>query len=203
MKLSIDNLDVQGPRDYTLVVDSTRAPRVLRRKRQPAELRLSLVAQDPNLVVPVEGARIIMGRLNGADVFTGYICSAPNYEYLGWNERGPVYRYNLVALSDEFLLDRKTLPDRHPFVARSAGDALRQLTQDLLPGVMDTSGIANLDSMWWYSCDRQKRWSEHAAEIAVRARASYLTLGNKVVFQPLGTTTYTLDEATIRFPRRA
>jgi hypothetical protein len=60
MKLIIDNLDGQGPRDYTLVVDSTRAPQVLRRKRQPAELRLSLIADDPAFVVPVNGARITM-----------------------------------------------------------------------------------------------------------------------------------------------
>jgi hypothetical protein len=199
MKLIIDNLDGQGPRDYTLVVDSTRAPQVLRRKRQPAELRLSLIADDPAFVVPVNGARITMGRVNGGDVFTGYLSSDPVFEYLGWNERGPVYRYNLTALSDEFLLDRKTLPDRHPFVARSAGDALRQLTQDLLPGVIDTSGIANLDNMWWYTCDRQKRWSEHAAEIAIRARASYHTLANKIFFQALGTTTHTLDEADSSF----
>jgi hypothetical protein len=199
MKLTIDNLDGRGPRDYTLAVDQTRAPRVLRRLRKPAELRLSLVASDPEFVVPVDGARITMGRLNGTDVFTGYLSSAPNFEYLGWNERGPVYRYNVIAQSDEVLLDKKTLPDRHPFVARSAGEALRQLTEDLLPGVMDTSGIANLDSMWWYSCNQEKRWSEHVSEIAVRARASYHTLGDKILFQALGTTTHVLSESDATF----
>lgn len=199
MKLTIDNLDGQGVRDYTFAIDQSRAPRVLRRLRKPAELRLSLIANDPGFVVPIDGARITMKRLNDTDVFTGYVSSAPKFEYLGWNERGPVYRYDVIAHSDEVLLDKKTLPDRHAFVARSAGEALRQLTEDLLPGVMDTSGVANLDSIWWYSCDRQKRWSEHASEIAIRARASYWTLGNKIFFQPLGATTHVLNESDASF----
>ena len=199
MKLTIDNLDGNGARDYTLAVDKTRAPRVLRRNRLASELRLSLIADDPDFVVPRDGARIMLGRLNGVDVFTGYLSAAPTFEYLGWNERGPVYRYNLVALSDESLLDRKTLPDRHPFIARSAGEALRQLTEDLLPGVMDTTGIADLDHVSWYSCDRQRRWSEHAAELATRARACYHVLGHKVFFNSLGTTTHTLSETDTSF----
>ena len=199
MKLTIDNLDGNGARDYTLAVDKTRAPRVLRRNRRASELRLSLIADDPDFVVPRDGARIMLGRLNGVDVFTGYLSAAPTFEYLGWNERGPVYRYNLVALSDESLLDRKTLPDRHPFIARSAGEALRQLTEDLLPGVMDTTGIADLDRVSWYSCDRQRRWSEHAAELATRARACYHVLGHKVFFNSLGTTTHTLSETDTSF----
>jgi hypothetical protein len=199
MKLMIDNLDGQGARDYTLAVDETRAPRVLRRHQQPSELRLSLIADDPGFVVPQDGARITMGRLNGFDVFTGYISAAPTFEYLGWNERGPVYRYNLVALSDESLLDRKVIPDRHSFVARGAGEALRQLTEDLLPGVMDTTAIASLDGISSYFCDQQKRWSEHAAEIATRARAAYRVMGNKVFFQALGTRTHILDESESSF----
>ena len=95
MKLTIDNLDGNGARDYTLAVDKTRAPRVLRRNRRASELRLSLIADDPDFVVPRDGARIMLGRLNGVDVFTGYLSAAPTFEYLGWNERGPVYRYNL------------------------------------------------------------------------------------------------------------
>jgi hypothetical protein len=78
------------------------------------------------IVVPGHGARVTLGRTNGQDVFTGYIKAEAEYEYLGWGERGPMYRYNFVAQSDELLLDEKRLSTRSPFVARSAGDALRQ-----------------------------------------------------------------------------
>jgi hypothetical protein len=203
MKLTIDNLDGFGPRDYTACIDQLHAPRVLRRLNKPAELRLSLLANGPDFIVPVNGARLILGRTNGTDVFTGYLASAPDFEYLGWSERGPCYRYNLVVASDELLLDRKTIPERHPFVARGAGDALRQLTEDLLPGAFNTSGVQSLDPIAWYSCDRRKRWSEHAGEIALQARASYRVLSGKLTFAPAGSTVHEIDESQNNFSQDA
>ena len=58
-----------------------------------------------------------------------------------------MYRYNVVAQSDEVLLDQKALPNRSPFVDRSAGNALRQLAQDLLPGWFDTSAVQDVDTL--------------------------------------------------------
>ena len=136
MKLTIDNLQGQGPEDYTAALDSTRLPKVKRTLNQPAVLQFSLVSNSPEFMVPVVGARVILGRLNGGDVFTGYITSAAQYEYMGWGQRGPVYRYNLVAESDEFLLDQKALPNRCPFVDRSAGNALRQTGAGSLTGAV-------------------------------------------------------------------
>ncbi len=203
MKLLIDNLDGGGPRDYTPAVDAAQAPRVLRRKNRPSELRFSLLADTPDFIVPANGARIILGRTNGTDVFTGYIAKNPDFEYLGWQERGPLYRYRVVAISDEFLLDRKTVPDRHPFVARSAGDALRQLTDDLLPGVFDTADVQDVEPLGWYVCERQKSWTEHAAEIGLRSRAAYRASGGKLTFAPIGQTVHVLDESDPSFSPEA
>ena len=195
MTLSIDNADGRGPRDYSAAIDMSHPPRVLRRLNKPAELRFSLLANSPDFIVPVAGARVRLGRLNGSDVFTGYLADAPAYEYLGWGENGAIFRYDISAIGDEFLLDRKTLPDRPPFVDRSAGDALRELADNLLPGAFDTSGVQGLDSLGWYSCDRHKRWSEHAAEIALRARAAYSVLNGRLTFTALGARSYSLDES--------
>jgi hypothetical protein len=199
MKLQIDNLEGQGPVDYTSAIDGSRSPQVVRKLNQPSELRLSLVADSPNFVVPVTGARVTLGLTNGQDVFTGYLMQSPVFEYLGWGERGPVYRYDLVAQSDEGLLDEKRLPDRCPFLERSAGDALRQLTQDLMPGVFDTSGVQDLDSLAWYASNPRKTWSQHAAEIAIQARASYRIVNGALIFAPLGATAYVLNETDIAF----
>jgi hypothetical protein len=199
MKLQIDNLDGFGPRDYTSSIDGSRSPQVIRKLNQPSEMRFSLLADSANFVVPVSGARVTLGMTNGQDVFTGYLMSSPVFEYLGWGERGPVYRYDLIAQSDEALLDEKTLPDRCPFLDRSAGNALRQLTEDLLPGAFDTSAAQDLDILAWYASNPRKKWSQEAAEIAVQSRASYRTMNGALIFAPLGANVYALNETDAGF----
>jgi hypothetical protein len=199
MKLQIDNLDGSGPRDYTADIDAARTPRVTRKLNQPSQLQFSLLSVGADFVVPGRGARVILGRINGQDVFTGYITADPEYEYLGWGERGAMYRYNVVALSDEFLLDEKHLSTRSPFVARSAGDALRQLTQDAIPGAFDVSAVQNLDTVPSYTPDPQKSWSQHAAAISVEACASYRVFNGAVILAPIGAVTYALNESDPNF----
>jgi hypothetical protein len=76
---------------------------------------LKWVVDASGFVIPVTGARVTLGKANGSDVFTGYVTAAPQYEYLGWGEQGPVYRYNVVAQSDEVLLDQKRAAEPIPF----------------------------------------------------------------------------------------
>jgi hypothetical protein len=199
MKLQIDNFDGHGPRDYTSAIDVSRSPKILRRLNKPDELQLSLLADTPDFIVPSNGARVTLGRANGGDVFTGYLTQAPAFEYLGWCERGPVYRYNLVAQGDEVLLDRKQIPNCPPFVDRSAGDALRQLTEDLLPGIFDTSAVQQVDTLAHYAPDPQKKWSEHAAKIALLARAAYRAINGALSFAPVGASAHALNEADTSF----
>ena len=199
MKLQIDNLDGNGLRDYTSAIDGSRSPQVVRRLNQPTELKFSLVTDKPDFVVPANGARVMLGKTNGHDVFTGYLTQAPVFEYLGWGQRGPVYRYNLVARSDESALDRKRLPNRSPFVDRGGGNALRQLAEDLLPGVFDTSAMQDVDTLLWYPADPQKKWSQHAAEIALQARGSYRATGGVLSFLPVGGVMHAITEGDPNF----
>jgi len=141
MKLLIDNLDGQGAQDYTAFVEAGKGLSVARKLNAPAELKVNLIGGEAHIVVPVVGARIMLIRSDGKDLFTGYVTTAPFYQYLGWANQGPEYRYEVVALSDVMILDQKAPPPHPPFVARSAGDALRQLTEDTLRGWIDLSGI--------------------------------------------------------------
>lgn len=199
MKLQIDNLDGAGLRDYTTSIDVSRTPHLMRKLNEPSELQFSLISIGPTFVVPVRGGRVILGRTNGQDVFTGYMTAAPEFEYLGWSERGATYRYKFVARSDEFLLDEKRLSTRSPFVARGAGDALRQLTQDAAPGVFDTSAVQNLDTLPYYVPDPQEPWSKHAARIATDARASYRVFSGAVILAPIGAAVYPLNQSDPTF----
>ncbi len=199
MKLTIDNLQGQGPQDYTAALDGTKPPKVERKLNQPAELQFSLLANTPGFVIPVTGARVTLGKANGSDVFTGYVTAAPQYEYLGWGEQGPVYRYNVVAQSDEVLLDQKALPNRSPFVDRSAGDALRQLAQNLLPGQFDTSAVQDVDTLAVYAVNPQKSFSFHAAEIALATRGSFRSMNGALILAPVGAAEHALNESDANF----
>jgi hypothetical protein len=199
MKLTIDNLQGLGPQDYTAALDGTKLPKVERKLNQPAELQFSLVANVPGFVVPVIGARVALGKTNGSDVFTGYVIATPQYEYLGWGEQGPVYRYNVAAQSDEVLLDQKALPNRSPFVDRSAGNALQQLAQDLLPGQFNTSAVQDVDTLAAYAVNPQKTFSFHAAEIALASRGSFRTMDGALILAPVGAAAYALDESDPNF----
>jgi hypothetical protein len=199
MRLQIDNLDGAGLRDYTSAIDAAHAPRIIRKLNEASELRFTLLQDDPSFVVPTRGARVLLGRTNGQDVFTGYIVASPEYEYLGWGIHGPMYRYNIVAQSDDALLDEKRLASRCPFVARSAGDALRQLTTEAIPNAFDFSAVQNLDSLPLYFPDPQQSWSQHAAAIATQARAAFRSVSGALILAPLGASAYSLDESDPNF----
>jgi hypothetical protein len=199
MKLQIDNFDGTGAHDYTSAIESTGLPRIIRRLNHGSQMHVTLVADSPSFLVPADGARVTLKRNDDQDIFTGYLIAAPTYEYLGWGQTGPVYRYQLKAASDEIILDRKRLPSRASFVARSAGDAIKELSRELLPGVFDTSSVEDLDALPSYTPTPQKKWSEHAAEIAALAGASYRAQSGALVFAPTGTASYPLNESDTAF----
>ncbi|MFB3915134.1 MAG: hypothetical protein ACE14M_00270 [Terriglobales bacterium] len=199
MQLTIDNLDAAGARDYTCNLDADTPPRLQRRLNRPAEMKVALVAGNTDFTVPVAGARVLLARRNGAKLFTGYIEADPELEYLGQGEPGPVYRYTILARSDESLLDRKTVPVRPPFIARTAGSILKELAGELLPGAFDVAGVQDVDTLPSYTSSPQKTWSEHAAEVALLGRASYRAHDGALLLSPVGANEYLLDEAAPEF----
>jgi hypothetical protein len=199
MKLLIDNLDGRGAQDYTAFVDSGKSPSVVRKLNSPAELKFDLVGGGQSLAVPAIGGRVTLTLSNGNDLFTGYIAQTPTYQYLGWADRGLVYRYEIVALSDVMLMDQKAPPPHPPFVNRNAGDAFRQLTAEALPGWFDVSGVEPGDAIPYYSVDPAKKWNASAAEIALAARCSYRDDNSRLSFAPLGANTYALAENAAAF----
>lgn len=195
MRLQIDNLDGAGLRDYTAAIDSAKLPAITRKLNQMAEMRAGLLATAADFVAPASGARVILSKANGQYLFTGYLAAAPQTSCAGWGERGAIYRYELLALSDEVLLERKQPPLIAPFVGRSAGSALRQLTADLLPGALDVSGVQDVDTVATYASDPQKTWTQQAAEIALSVRASYRAMNGALMFSAIGAQSWTLDES--------
>src|SRR5260370_1255077 len=199
MKLTIDNLDNVCPRDYTGAIDREVPPKLRRLLNSPPALQIQLRIHDPQLPVPVERARVRLTAIADAVIFTGYLTEQPGYEYLGWGANGPVYRLSLVATGDECLLNRKALQPRPTFVSRTAGDVLRQITSELLPGIFDATHVADLDLIGDYAAERKKTWSEHAGVLAVLGRASYRVEDGVVSFETIGRTTHQLNESAASF----
>lgn len=197
MKLLIDNLNGPGAQDYTACVDASKGITIVRKLNAPTRLSVALVpvaASPPLLLPPATGARVMLERSDGSYLFTGYVTTAPSSVYKGWAEQGARYEYELVALSDVMMLDLKPTPPHPPFVARTAGNALIQLTEDTLRGWFDETNVAPGDAVPYFSVDPDKKWAASAAEIAVAGRASFRDANGKLYFAQLAANTYALSE---------
>jgi hypothetical protein len=199
MQITIDNLDGFGPRDYTSALSSDAVPQIARRLNLPSEFSATLIADSPQFVVPCEGGRVVLARADGVKLFTGYLTQVPEFEYLGWGERGPVYRYALLAKSDEYILDRKMLSSRAPFANRTAGAIVKQLATDLLPGSFDVTAVQDAGTVTSLAVDTETSWSTHAAQAALRARSAYRAHDSKLTLAPVGAVTHAISESDANF----
>lgn len=199
MNLLIDNNDGRGPQDYTAWVDVEHLPKIARKLNRAATMTAALANCGAGFSAPVCGARIVLQCGSGLTLFTGYLATAPEQQYLGQGLQGPAWRYNLLALDDSCLLDRNALPVRTPFAWRTTGDALRTLVNDVLPGGLDLSGVQDVSLINQFPIVPQKTWTEHAQELTTMARAAYRAHDNRLDFQPVGQQSFTISDQDNKF----
>jgi hypothetical protein len=202
MQLTIDNFDMLGPMDYSQYLDAEALPEVARGLNKASQMRARLVFAGAAPVVPHEGSRVWLKKSDGLVLFAGYVAQHPAYEYLGRATDVRIARYTVTCSSDEWLLDRKALPQRLPYVSRTAGAIVKQMTDDVAPGKFDASGVEDCDLVPVYTADVQRCWSEHAGELAQRARATYCAEDGKVSFAAVGERTFAIDETNVNCDRR-
>ena len=198
MNLLLDNNHGLGQQDYTSYVDADHLPRIVRRLNCAATLVAALVASDGNFDPPISGARIILQRSDGFRLFTGYLATAPEQQYLGYGQI-PAWRYVLQAVDDSCLLDQNALPARTPFAWQTAGNALDTLANDVLPGGLDESGVQDVSTVNQFCIVPQKSWTDHAEELSTMARATYRAHDGKLCFQPVGQQSLTISESDPNF----
>ena len=203
MQLIIDNFDTLGPVDYSAYLDAERLPSVKRQLNQPSKMQAQSVWASCGLAVPHQGSRVLLKKADGTLLFGGYVAQQPTFQYLGPGTTGDVACFTIDCESDEWMLDRKALPQRLPFVARTAGAILAQITQDVEPGKFDTTSVVGCDVIPLYVVDVQQKWSAQAAELALRARAAYRAENGAVMFAPLGASAITIDETNANCDRAA
>ena len=199
MKIIIDNHDGTGQQDYSAYFDSEHLPKLKRRLNRAAEMLAWLASGDSAFRVPASGARVTLQRDDGYKLFTGYLTAAPQQQYLGNTQTGTAWGYALTALDDSWMLDHNAPTPRIPFVHRTAGDALRTITSDVLPGALALSGVQELGYVNEFAASSQRSWSEHAQELATLERACYRAHDGKLAFQPVAQQSFTIDERDARF----
>jgi hypothetical protein len=101
MKVTIDNQDGAGARDYSAALAFDGPLKIERAMNAPSRCTGLLDVAPFALPVPVRGARVVVTKDNGATLFTGYVSNDPARLYAGTATRGPVHRATFTAVSDE------------------------------------------------------------------------------------------------------
>jgi hypothetical protein len=193
--LTIDNLTGLGPLDYTSAIaapDGIAAPlKIVRTLNQPSIL--SALLEIGTLPAPARRARVVVTSGNGTLLFTGYLATEPVALYAGVATTGPVYRYEISALSDEWLLDRQPLPALGPTLAALAGTALRSFTARTGVDLFTTAGVSSGRAVGLFEPSRTATWSANAGELAAAGYSAYRVLNSALSLQPAGTVTHALN----------
>jgi hypothetical protein len=197
MTLTIDSLTGLGPIDYTAAIaapDGIAVPlKITRTLNKPTILSGLLELDALALPVPTRRARVVVASANGTLLFTGYLAVEPVALYAGVATTGPVYRYEISATSDEWLLDKQTFPLYKPVLATPAGTALRALATRAGAGLFSSTGIAAGRSVGVFEPSQSSTWSANAGELAAAGYSAYRVLNGTLSLQPAGTVTHVLN----------
>lgn len=157
----------------------------------PTLLSLTLFNNDNNFTVPVRNAYItIISRKSDKVLFSGFITQTPQASYLGVGSNVPAfnferYAYSVVATSDEWLLNVKSVPFIPAFVNQTMGQILSVLAAALLPNYFDTTSHVDAgDLIPYYEYNPAQTWAEIAKTFADAARYRYKVINRTVWFKP-------------------
>ena len=194
MKVTIDNLDGQGAVDYSAALCADVPLKIERVLNAPSRCSGMLDVSDAGLAVPMRRGRIVVISASGTVLFTGYVATEPQAVYAGTATQGPVYRYAFSAISDEWLLDKQSVPVSGAGLAQAAGQVLTTLTNRVDGGLFTTTGVLNGAAVGVFDPTPAGSWSVNAGNVAAATYASYRVLNGAVSLQPAGTVTHALSD---------
>jgi hypothetical protein len=205
MKVTIDNQDGKGPIDYSsaLFADQPADSSVVitRALNQPTLARLQLDCTSSGLEVPARNAFVVITANNGTFLFTGYLPSAAEAVFAGYDSTGPRYTVVVNALSEDWLLNRDAVPQTAPLLGQTAGAMVGILTNRVNPSLVQMNGLEDIGTIGFFEPSPSLPWSENVAALANQARAAYRVLNGQLTLAPVGSTIHTLDDTigSLRF----
>jgi len=195
VKVTIDNLDGAGAVDYSSALCGSGPVKVARTLNAPSICSGMLDVIDAGLEVPVRRGRVVVTAANGTVLFTGYIATDPEAIYAGMGLKGSVYRYAFSAVSDEWLLDKQSVPLSGAGLAQSGGHLLTTLTDRIDAGLFSTTGVMmNGLPVGVYEPLQTESWSANAGSVASATYAAYRVLNGAIELQSTGTVTHALSD---------
>lgn len=194
MKLTIDNLNGAGAVDYTSALCPDGPVKIERTLNAPSRCNGLLDVSSAALPVPARRGRIVITSDAGTVLFTGYIATDPEAIYAGVGIAGPVHRYAFSAVSDEWLLDKQSVPPGGAGLAQSGGALLKTLTTRVDASLFTTTGVIDGESVGVFVPVERDNWSANAGSIAGATYAAYRVVNGALTLAPAGTVTHTFSD---------
>jgi hypothetical protein len=201
MKVTIDNQDGRGPIDYTGALTAGSGadskPAMIRRQlNEPTLATVRLDCDSAGLVAPAVNAWVVITADNGTYLFTGYMPNAAEPEFAGYSSVGPVYRYVINAVSEDWLLDREAVPQTAPLLGLTAGNMVRTVTNRVNPTLVEMNGLEDVGTIGFFEPMPNVPWSQNVAALANQARAAYRVLNGQLTLAPVGSTVHAMSDRT-------
>jgi hypothetical protein len=194
LKLTIDNYDGNGPVDYTSSIVAGQPFRIVRRLNQPVICNVTLFP-GPSVASPARNGRIVIVDDNSVLLFTGYLATEPVLELAGQGTTGALYQVLVMAISDEILLDRLSIPRIAPICGASGGQALETMLAIIdLEDIQSELSLATLD-VSEFQTSSNRTWSQNAGELASAVRSAYSLMNGTLTMTPVGNVTHALNES--------
>ena len=196
MKLTIDNLDGNGARDYSAALCVEKPLKLERKLNEPTVCVALLDCGDAGLPIPARNGRVTASADNGPVLFTGYVAIEPAQLYAGAGLAGTIYRTQISAISDEWLLDRQQVPLSGNGYSQGIGQLLKTLTGRVDASRIATAGIADTATIGLYVPEAGHSWSRNAGALANMAYAAYRAVSGVLTLQPVGSVSHAFSDTS-------
>ena len=198
MRITIDNLDGTGPRDYSASVAPEGPITLQRTLNAPARCTAEFVVGAEGLPLPSRLGRLIVEAEDGTVLFTGYLATEPVRVYAGEASSGAVYRARVSAVSDEWLLDRAgsgATQVATTSLSLDGSQLLARMVARTQAGTFEVSSTSGGQVSGVFTARASVPWSVNAGEAAGAAYASYRALNGQIMLQPAGSVTHSYSDA--------
>jgi hypothetical protein len=194
LTITIDNLDGNGAVDYSAALWAGAPLTIERALNVPSRCGGTLVLEGLAAMVPVRRGRVVVSNGAGTALFTGYLATEPVAVYEGAGVAGPVYRWAFDAISDEWLLDKLSVPASGASLGVAAGAALQTLTGRVGAGLISGSGVGNVRNVGVFQPIPADAWSANAGALAGAAYGAYRVVDGALTFSSAGSVTHALSD---------